>query len=589
MEGWKRGAFMIQKLQNIFVLTEKGAKDLVKATLLTVAANLSLMFPVGLLIMVLQHIIKALQTGENPAAGIWKYTAVAALLTVLIYIIHWFQYESLYIATYKESANRRVGLAEKMRQLPLSFFGQRDLSDLTSTIMSDCSSLEQAFSHFIPQLFGTVISTVLISIGLLLMDWRMGLAAIWVVPVSALLVIGSKWIQDQFGTQSILKKRAATDGLQELLETIKDIKACNQKEIYLNRLKNKLTQAEKAAIHSELATGVFVSSAQALLRIGIATTILAGISLLISGQLDLTTFLIFLIVASRFYDPLNVCYMNLAATFNAKLQIERMRSIEEQPIQTGVKEYTPNGYDIAFDHVTFAYHENEGVLRDVSFTARQGEITALVGPSGGGKSTAAKLAARFWDVNGGKVCLGEVDVSSVDPETLLKNYAIVFQDVVLFHDTVMENIRLGRRNATDTEVLAAAKAAQCDEFIKQLPEGYQTVIGENGSTLSGGERQRISIARALLKDAPVVLLDEATASLDVENETAIQTALSGLVQNKTVLIIAHRMRTVMGADKVVVLSDGKVAEMGAPNALIKTNGIFRHMVELQRESQEWSL
>lgn len=580
---------MIQKLQNIFVLTEKGAKDLVKATLLTVAANLSLMFPVGLLIMVLRHIIKALQTGENPAAGIWKYTAVAALLTVLIYIIHWFQYESLYIATYKESANRRVGLAEKMRQLPLSFFGQRDLSDLTSTIMSDCSSLEQAFSHFIPQLFGTVISTVLISIGLLLMDWRMGLAAIWVVPVSALLVIGSKWIQDKFGTQSILKKRAATDGLQELLETIKDIKACNQKEIYLNRLKNKLTQAEKAAIHSELATGVFVSSAQALLRIGIATTILAGISLLISGQLDLTTFLIFLIVASRFYDPLNVCYMNLAATFNAKLQIERMRSIEEQPIQTGVKEYTPNGYDIAFDHVTFAYHENEGVLRDVSFTARQGEITALVGPSGGGKSTAAKLAARFWDVNGGKVCLGEVDVSSVDPETLLKNYAIVFQDVVLFHDTVMENIRLGRRNATDTEVLAAAKAAQCDEFIKQLPEGYQTVIGENGSTLSGGERQRISIARALLKDAPVVLLDEATASLDVENETAIQTALSGLVQNKTVLIIAHRMRTVMGADKVVVLSDGKVAEMGAPNALIKTNGIFRHMVELQRESQEWSL
>ena len=580
---------MIQKLQNIFVLTEKGAKDLVKATLLTVAANLSLMFPVGLLIMVLRHIIEALQTGENPAAGIWKYTAVAAFLTVLIYIIHWFQYESLYIATYKESANRRVGLAEKMRQLPLSFFGQRDLSDLTSTIMSDCSSLEQAFSHFVPQLFGTVISTVLISIGLLLTDWRMGLAAIWVVPVSALLVIGSKWIQDKFGTQSILKKRAATDGLQELLETIKDIKACNQKEIYLNRLKNKLTQAEKAAIHSELATGVFVSSAQALLRIGIATTILAGISLLISGQLDLTTFLIFLIVASRFYDPLNVCYMNLAATFNAKLQIERMRSIEEQPIQTGVKEYTPNGYDIAFDHVTFAYHENEGVLRDVSFTARQGEITALVGPSGGGKSTAAKLAARFWDVNGGKVCLGEVDVSSVDPETLLKNYAIVFQDVVLFHDTVMENIRLGRRNATDTEVLAAAKAAQCDEFIKQLPEGYQTVIGENGSTLSGGERQRISIARALLKDAPVVLLDEATASLDVENETAIQTALSGLVQNKTVLIIAHRMRTVMGADKVVVLSDGKVAEMGAPDALIKTNGIFRHMVELQRESQEWSL
>ncbi len=470
---------MIRKLQRVFALSEQGAKDLIKATLLTVLANLSLMFPVGLLILVLSQLVDTLQNGGDPAAGVWGYTGLALLIAVLIYLVHWVQYKSLYIATYQESANRRVGLAEKLRQLPLSFFGQRDLSDLTATIMADCSALEQSFSHYIPQLFGTIISTVLIAVGLFCMDWRMALAAVWVIPVSAVLVIGSKWIQDRFGTKNILAKRATTDALQELLETVKDIKACNQKEKYLSTLEEKLKGEERAAIRSELATGVFVTSAQAFLHIGIATTILVGISLLIAGQLDLVMFLIFLIVASRLYDPLNVCYMNLAATFSAKLKIERMRAIEEQPVQTGAKSCTPNGYDIVFDHVKFSYHENEGVLEDVSFTAKQGEVTALVGPSGGGKSTAAKLAARFWDTNAGKITIGGVDITTVDPEVLLENYAIVFQDVVLFHDTVMENIRLGRRNATDEEVLAAAKAAQCDEFVQKLPEGYQTVIGEN--------------------------------------------------------------------------------------------------------------
>lgn len=580
---------MIRKLQKTFALTEQGAKDLIKATVWTVLANLSLMFPVGLLVLVLRQMIEAMETGGSLTAGVWGYTALAAVLVILIFLIHWVQYKTLYIATYKESANRRIRLAEKLRQLPLSFFGRRDLSDLTATIMSDCSALEQAFSHYIPQLFGTSISTLLIAVGLLCMDWRMGLAAVWVLPVSVLLVVGSKWLQDTFGTRSILAKRAATDGMQELLETVKDIKACNQKEKYMQGLEEKLDGAEKASIRSELATGVFVTSAQAFLRLGIATTVLVGVSLLSAGSLSLLTFLIFLMVASRFYDPLSVCFMNLAATFNAKLQIERMRAVEEQPVQTGSDSCTPAGYDIVFDHVKFAYNKDEGVLEDVSFTARQGEVTALVGPSGGGKSTAAKLAARFWDLDGGKITLGGVDVSTVEPEALLKHYAIVFQDVVLFHDTVMENIRLGRRTATDQEVLAAAKAAQCDEFVSRLPDGYQTVIGENGSTLSGGERQRISIARALLKDAPVILLDEATASLDVENESAVQAALSGLVQHKTVLIIAHRMRTVMGADKVVVLSDGGVAEMGKPAALMEQNGLFRHMVELQNESLNWIL
>ena len=409
------------------------------------------------------------------------------------------------------------------------------------------------------------------------------------IPVAAVIVAASKKVQDRCGTRALLARRAATDGLQELLETVKDIKACNQKGSYLAGLDETLAQEEKATVRGELVTGVCVTSAQALLKLGIATTVLVGVLLFASGQVALPVFLIYLIAASRVYDPLNNVLINMAAVFGMQIRVERMRAIEEQPVQTGTDSYSPDGYDIAFDHVRFAYNENEGVLEDVSFTAKQGEVTALVGPSGGGKSTAAKLAARFWDVDGGTVTIGGVDVSSVEPETLLENYAIVFQDVVLFRDTVMENIRLGRRGATDEEVIAAARAAQCGEFVSRLPQGYQTVIGENGSTLSGGERQRISIARALLKDAPIVLLDEATASLDVENETAVQEALSGLVQEKTVLVIAHRMRTVMGADKVVVLSEGRVAEMGRPEELVQSGGVFARMVKLQQESADWKL
>lgn len=580
---------MIRKLQRTYALSEQGAKDLVKATAWTVAANLSLMVPMSILMLALIQIIDALTEGGDTTVGLWKIIAAGICLLLLIYWIHWMQYKALYIATYEESAVRRIHLGEKLRELPLSFFGQRDLSDLTSTMMSDSSALEQMFASYLPQLLGTMISTALIAIGLLAMDWRMGLAVLWVIPLALILLIVSRKLQDYFGVKNFYAKRAATDGLQELLETVKDIKACNQKEKYLTGLNEKLDRSEKATVRSELVTGTCITSVQAFLKLGLATTVLAGVSLFVRGQLNINMFLIFLIAASRIYEPLNVSFGNMAAVFDSQIKIERMREIEEQPVQTGTRDYSPKNFDIVFDHVKFAYNKNEGVLEDVSFVAKQREVTALVGPSGGGKSTASKLAARFWDVDGGTITIGGVDVSTVEPEALLKNYAIVFQDVVLFRDTVMENIRLGRRDATDEEVVKAARAAQCDVFIQKLPEGYQTVIGENGATLSGGERQRISIARALLKDAPVILLDEATASLDVENETAVQTAISGLVQDKTVLIIAHRMRTVMGADKVVVLSDGKVAEMGKPADLMKQKGIFRHMVELQSQSQNWSL
>lgn len=580
---------MTYGLQKKYVLTEKGAKDLIKATFLTVLANLSLMLPVRLLVYTLNNIIQSLVNKTDPAVGILNFFIVGLVLITVIYVIHLYQYKALYIATYTESANRRIRLAEKLRLLPMSFFEKRDLSDLTATMMSDCSSLEQCFSSYIPQMRGSIISTTLVFIGILIINWRMGLAVIWVVPLSFIMVFASKYIQYKYGRKAFLSKREVTESLQEIIETVKDIKACNRKEFYLKGLNDKLHRAEKNSIYSELITGSCITGAQAFLKIGIATTVLVGVTLLVDGKIDIIILLIYLIVASRIYEPVNIIFMHIAAVFDAKIKIERMRKIEEEPIQTGVKECSPENYDICFDCVNFSYNNNEGVLDQVSFTANQGEVTALVGPSGGGKTTTAKLAARFWDVCGGKITLGGIDIKSVDPETLFESYSIVFQDVVLFRDTVMENIRLGRSDASDEEVIKAAKIAQCNEFITNLPKGYHTLIGENGCTLSGGERQRISIARAILKDAPIILLDEATASLDVENETAIQVALSGLIKNKTVIIIAHRMRTVMGADKIVVIANGKINQIGKPDELLQQEGLFCNMVKLQTEIQNWDI
>ena len=573
---------MIRKLQHVFALSEKGARDFVKAVVWCFLCNVGLMLPVGVVMATLQYLLETLETGGDPAAKVLVYTGGAAAVLALLFLLHWFQYASLYLATYQESAARRIALAETLRKLPLSFFGTRDLSDLTSTMIADCSSLDQMFSHYIPQLFASILSTVFIGVCMFCFDWRMALAVLWVLPAAVLLTAGSKKLQDAFGTRNILTKREVADAIQEDIEAIRDIQSCNRQEACLQELDRRLEAAEQSSIRSELITGVFVCSAQAFLRIGLATTVLVGAELLTGGELSFLYFLGSLFAAARLYDPLGLVLQNIAATFNAKLKIERMRAIQEQPVQTGVETCEPENFDIVFDHVKFAYRDGESVLEDVSFTARQGQVTALVGPSGGGKSTACKLAARFWDIQGGKITLGGIDISTVDPETLLKHYSFVFQDVVLFRDTILENIRLGRRGATDEEVYAAARAARCDEFVRELPEGYQTVVGENGSTLSGGERQRISIARALLKDAPVILLDEATASLDVENETAVQEAISRLVKDKTVLIIAHRMRTVAGADHVVVLADGGVAQEGAPAELLAQNGLYRQMAERQQ-------
>lgn len=578
---------MSRYLQRKFALSEQGGKDLTKAIFSCALTNIGLMFPMGILLVFLERLLGPLVGIEAPVMGMAGYMGISVLLLAVIFAVERLQYNTTFLASYKESAQMRIRLAERLRTLPLSFFGKRDLADLTTTIMADCAFVEKAFSHFIPELIGALISTMLIGIGLLAADWRMGLAVLWVAPVSFLLAAGTRPMVDRMERRQKGRKIAASDGIQECIENIQDIKANNQREEYLKGLDQKLLNVESITIRLELLNGTLVTASQMFLKIGMATTVLAGASLLVSRSIDFMIFLMFMLAATRLYLPLAGCLQNLSAVYSTLLVVERMKGIEEQPVQQGNKSVSYKGYDIVFDHVGFSYKDGEQVLKDVSFTARQGQVTALVGPSGGGKSTSAKLAARFWDIDKGKITLGGMDISSVDPETLLGSFSIVFQDVVLFNNTIMENIRLGRKGATDQEVINAAGAAQCEEFIRRLPDGYHTRIGENGSTLSGGERQRLSIARALLKDAPVILMDEATASLDVENETLVQEAISNLVKDKTVLIIAHRMRTVAGADRIVVLKDGLVAEQGTPRELMDRNGVYRHMAELQGRSLTW--
>ena len=576
---------MIKKLQKKYALSEQGAKDLIKGCLACVLQNLSFMFPVGLL----YYPVSDLMNGGVPGGKIPFYVAGCVVCIGLILLTTFFQYNATYFATYKESGVRRITLAEHLRKIPLSFFGKKDLADLTSTIMADCTFLEQSFSHFIPELAGSIISTVLISIGLLFTDWRMALAALWVLPVAFAIVGFSAKIQENLNQKAMDVKMACADGIQECIETVRDLKANNAEQAYLKGLEKKIRAVEHRSILNEFGLAAFVVSASLVLKLGIATVALVGVVLLMQGSLSVLTFFMFLLVVSRLYDPLQGALQNLAAVISTRTNIARMNEILDHPIQQGSDRLSNQGYDIVFDHVGFAYNTGETVLKDVSFTAKQGEVTALVGPSGGGKTTVSRLAARFWDINRGKITVGGMDVSRIDPETLLSLYSIVFQDVTLFDNTILENIRIGNKDATDEQVIAAAKLANVDEFAKKLPDGWHTNIGENGCELSGGERQRISIARAFLKNAPIILLDEATASLDVENETLIQTALSRLIADKTVLVIAHRMRTVAGADKIVVLSDGTVAEEGSPKDLEEKNGVYAHMVKLQTESQNWKL
>ena len=575
---------MIEKLMHKYALSKQGASDMIKAIISATISNIILMVPVALL----YYLVRDYMAG-NFGDKVLFYVAGCLITFVLIGISTYIQYNATFLSTYVESGVRRVTLAEKLRKIPLSFFGKKDLSDLTSTIMNDCAQMETASSHFIPELFGACISTALIAIGLFFFDWRMAIAALWVLPVSFLIVGCSGKVQKSLNKKQMVLKMACADGIQECLENVRDLQAYNTQEDYMKGLTAKIKAVEKHAIVTELGTAVFVGSSQMILKLGIATVALVGGVLLAKGELDILTFFMFLMVVSRIYDPMQVSLQNLAAVIASGVQSDRLDEILSHEVQDGTNTMKNDGYDIEFSNVGFSYETGDVVLKDVSFVAKQGEVTALIGPSGGGKTTVSRLASRFWDANRGSITVGGMDISKVDPETLMSLYSIVFQDVTLFNNTILENIRIGKMDATDEEVIAAAKLAHCDEFAEKLSDGWNTVIGENGSELSGGERQRISIARAFLKDAPIILLDEATASLDVDNETMIQESLSRLIKDKTVMIIAHRMRTVANADKIVVLKDGVVAESGTPSELDEKDGIYANMVKTQNLAADWAL
>jgi ATP-binding cassette subfamily B protein len=571
-------------------LSSKGAKDFLKGVFFTTILDISLMFPAAFMFYFLnEYMHKIFDSSHIISNGLWYYILLGIAVMAVMFIISLFQYKSTFTTVYDESANRRISLAEKLRRLPLAFFGEKNLSDLTSTIMEDCTDLEHTFSHAVPQLFASIASILLMGLGLFIYNWQLSLALFWVVPIAFGIIFFSKRIQNKEFNSGYRIKRNVSEQIQEGLETIQEIKSYNREDLYIKNLNKVIDSYEKQLVRGELMVGGFVNTAQSFLKLGLASVIIVGANLILSGSIDIFTYLIFLMIASRIYAPVSEVFNNLAALFYLDVRINRMNEMEALPIQKGSTNFNPDNYDIVFENVNFSYEEKKQVVKNISFTAKQGEITALVGASGSGKSTSAKLAARFWDVTKGRILLGGYEIKNIDPETLLKNYAVVFQDVVLFNASIMDNIRVGKHGATDEEVINAAKIAQCDDFVSKMSNGYNTIIGENGETLSGGERQRISIARAMLKDAPIILLDEATASLDVESETKIQLAISELIRDKTVLIIAHRMRTVVNADKIIVLDEGNIAEEGTHDKLITQDGPYSKMWRIQKESLGWTI
>lgn len=575
-------------LKEWFALTDKGVHDLKKAIISVVLADLALILPVFILLVLTQQLLNPLLGMGDANVDLVVYTVIAGVFLLIIFLTQMYHYKKTYVAAYEESANRRIGLAEKIRKLPLSFFGKKDLTEFTGTMMDDATFLETLFSHSVPQLFGSTIAVIIVVAMLMLFDWRMGVSLLIGLPISLLFMWGCGRVKDNLANKHIDNKIEVADAIQESLEGIKVIKSSNQIDNYFAGVNTKFKNFFNGAMKLELVMGLFILGAQMALRIGIPLVILVGVEIITAGSINFIYYILFLIVAVRLYDPLTIAMLKLGEVFVVMTHINRIKKMEDQEIMSGETEINLNDYDIELNGVNFGYNE-EKVLDDVSITIKQGEVTALVGPSGSGKSTVAKLVARFWDVDEGRISIGGMDVKNIDPETLLSNFAIVFQDVVLFNDTVFNNIKIGKKDATEKEVIEAAKLANCDNFIKNMPEGYDTEIGENGWTLSGGERQRISIARALLKDAPIILLDEATASLDVENETRIQEAITKLIEDKTLLIIAHRMRTVKGADKIVVLDKGKVIEQGPHDKLLDDKKLYSKLVKLQNESLTWNI
>lgn len=575
---------MIRYFQNRYAMSEKGAKDLIKSIIWTVILEISFMVPVVFSFKFLDEYMNVLLNNSTTKDSILYYVIMSIAFFIVMFVIAYFQYNSAYTKIYEESARTRISLAETLRKLPLAFFGKKDIADLSSTIMEDATQIELLFSHSVPQIYASILTVLVMGVLMFFYNWKLSIAVFWVIPVAALVFYLSRKFQNRVQSKLYDVKRDISDKIQEGLDSAHEIKSYNREEAYVDNLNSKLDNYEKHMIKGELLIGAFINLSYVLLKLGLPSVIFFGAYLLSTGSINIFTYLVFLVVSARIYNPIMDVMNNFALLIYLNVRIDRMKEMNEMPRQEGKTQFYPKNYDIEFNNVDFSYQDGVQTLKNVSFKAKQGEVTALVGPSGGGKSTLAKLSARFWDIDKGVITLGGEDISKVDPETLLNNYSIVFQDVTLFNSSVMDNIRIGKKDATDEKVINAAKLARCHDFINTLPQGYDTLIGENGEKLSGGERQRISIARAMLKDAPIILLDEATASLDTENESKIQNALSELIKNKTVLIIAHRMRTVSGADKIVVIKDGSIEETGTPSQLKQQQGIFASMVKTQYKS-----
>lgn len=560
-------------------MSEQGAKNLQKSIFSHTILNLTKMFPPIIGFVFLFQYLGSLEGIPAPVElTLVDYIVIILVMLLVMFFVARWDYVRLYDNVYNESANSRIDIANRLKKLPLSYFGKRDVSDLSATMMSDLNLYEQIFSHSVPHIYATSISTVIISVMILAYNWQLGLAALWVIPVSLLLFSLSKKKQRNDVNAYVKTSRDMLDGLQEQIDQIQEIKSYNLEERTLNEFYHKMDGNTRNKVKMELSAGIATALAGMLMKLGIVSVAIVGANMLIAGQINILVYIAYLILTASIYVPIEGILSFMAMIVTLDGVVARIKEIKTMPIQEGKQEMNPRDYSIDFKDVVFGY-EDYTVINGVSFTAKQGEVTALIGASGSGKTTLTKLAARFWDIQQGKILLGGEDISQIDPETLLKNYAIVFQDVVLFNASIKDNIRIGKKGATDEEVTRVAKIARCDEFIDRMPDGIDTVIGENGERLSGGERQRISIARALLKDAPIILMDEATASLDVENESLIQEALSELIKEKTVIVIAHRMRTIRGADKIVLLHQGKIEAMGTDAELRVQSATYRKMLE----------
>lgn len=560
-------------------MSEQGAKNLQKSIFSHTILNLTKMFPPIIGFVFLFQYLGSLEGIPAPVElTLVDYIVIILVMLLVMFFVARWDYVRLYDNVYNESANSRIDIANRLKKLPLSYFGKRDVSDLSATMMSDLNLYEQIFSHSVPHIYATSISTVIISVMILAYNWQLGLAALWVIPVSLLLFSLSKKKQRNDVNAYVKTSRDMLDGLQEQIDQIQEIKSYNLEERTLNEFYHKIDGNTRNKVKMELSAGIATALAGMLMKLGIVSVAIVGANMLIAGQINILVYIAYLILTASIYVPIEGILSFMAMIVTLDGVVARIKEIKTMPIQEGKQEMNPIDYSLDFKDVVFGY-EDYTVINGVSFTAKQGEVTALIGASGSGKTTLTKLAARFWDIQQGKILLGGEDISQIDPETLLKNYAIVFQDVVLFNASIKDNIRIGKKGATDEEVTRVAKIARCDEFIDRMPDGIDTVIGENGERLSGGERQRISIARALLKDAPIILMDEATASLDVENESLIQEALSELIKEKTVIVIAHRMRTIRGADKIVLLHQGKIEAMGTDAELRVQSATYRKMLE----------